>query len=221
MSQVKKPDEINLSEVAKVIGRYKKSILFITLIGTILATVFAYFSPNVYTTSTTVFIKSEKGGSDDFMSMALGAQSNNVDNEIEIIKSDSIISKALQNLDIATRYFTKHNYKTQELYKVTPFVVQVHSLSTDLNSVRFKLTQKSESTFLLTLEPSLKSQYLGTNKYPPYSELHKFGENISTDLFNINIEKIYKLKNEEYSFSISNQRAMIDFIQESLSVSTP
>lgn len=114
-------DEIDLGEVFSVIKRFKYSILVITLIATILAAIFAYFSPNIYSSNTTVYIKSEKGSTADFMSMALGEQSNNVDNELEIIKSNYVIAKALENLNLGTRYFTKHNLRTLELYQNSPF----------------------------------------------------------------------------------------------------
>jgi len=100
-------DEIDLGEVFRVIGRYKYSILLITLVTTIAAAIFAYFSPNIYKARSTVYVKHERGASDDFMSLALGTKNSNVENETAILQSRHIVNLALKKLNTNVRYFTK------------------------------------------------------------------------------------------------------------------
>jgi len=225
-----KTDEINLAEVFSVIKQFKYSIFFITFITTVLATVFAYFSPNIYSSSTTVYIKNERGGSSDFMSMALGEQNNNIDNEIEIIKSNYVISEALENLNLGTRYFTKNRFRTVELYQTSPFIVTTQSISQKATKSLFHLTPIDENTFELSIAPSFKTNTIYkiksllstvSNDQTPihYKKVFKYGENISTPWFNINIQKLYTLEKSSYSFTIANNKNMADFIKNSLSVS--
>ena len=224
-------DEIDLSEVFSVIKRFKYSILLIAFTTTIFATVFAYFSPNIYSSNTTVFIKSERGSPSDFMSMALGEQSNNVDNELEIIKSNYIISKALENLNLGTRYYTKHNLRTQELYQNSPFLVTTKSISKKATETLFRLNPVDDKSFELTLMPSFKSTIIykiksllstvSEEKKPiEYKKVFNYGEDILTPWFNINVQKLYTLENPSYSFTIMPNNEMGAFIKDSLSVST-
>jgi len=225
-------DEIDLGEVFGVIKRFKYSIISITFIVAVLAAVFAYFSPNIYSSNTTVYVKGEKGSTTaDFMSMALGEQSNNVDNEIEIIKSTHVISKALENLNLDTRYFTKHNLRTVELYQNSPFIVTTKYISEKATGTMFHLEPIDDNTFKLTLSPSLKTSIIYKIKslfstvpaeQTPiyYQKSCKYGEDILTPWFNINVQKIYTLENKSYTFSIASNQDMVEFVKSSLSVST-
>jgi len=224
------PDEINLGEVFQILRRYTLSIVIITIIATTLAIVKAYFSTNIYTTSATIEIKSERYGQTDFMSMALGQQSNNVDNEIEIIQSRWIIQQAQEQLNLNTRYFTTKRLKTVELYKNSPFIAKAEYLSERVSG-SFHMYMKSNDSFVLSLEPSLKevviyklkSMLMSVPKEDEplyYSQVHKFGENISTPWFNVYIEKVFQPENEEYSFYVLADEDVTDIIAFDLSVNT-
>ena len=226
------PDEINLSEVFRVLNRYKTSIITITLLTAILAAVFAYFSPNIYSSSSTIYIKEDdKNRNQDFMNLALGMQGANVDNEIAILQSHTIAANTLNDLNIGTRYFTKHHLKTVELYQDTPFIVSHTFLTKNATQSVFHIKPLSKDSFRLIIEPSLKQKVVNfikskiatipaDEKLISYNQVHLYGEEISTQWFTIKIQKIYNLDNDEYSFTIQENSKMTDFIQKSLSVSS-
>ena len=87
-------DEIDLKEVIKTILRYKYSIIFITLIFMIGSAVFAYTKPSIYSSSTTIELIENKKSTDptDFMVQAFDGGSANVDNQLEVFKSNNNIS---------------------------------------------------------------------------------------------------------------------------------
>ena len=75
-------DEIDLKEVFNTLNRYKYSILVFSIVFTIGAVLFAYFTPNVYEAETTIELKQETkgwdGGNSDAMAQALGGNSANL-----------------------------------------------------------------------------------------------------------------------------------------------
>ena len=57
-----------------------------------------------------------------FSSSAISLQT-----EIEVIKSRFLIEKAIKNIDFSTKYFVFNNLKKIELYKNTPFTVDIEN----------------------------------------------------------------------------------------------
>ncbi len=224
------PDEINFAEIFRVIRRYKLSIITLTIIATLLAAVFAYFSPNIYSSSATIFIKeSNKNPNEDILNKALGMQGANIDNEVAILQSHTIASKALNELNIGTRYYYKHNLKTLELYQDTPFIVSHNYLTKNAKASVFHIKPLDKDSFRLVIEPSLKQKAVNfikskistipeDQKLITYNGIHHYNEEIQTQWFSIKVQKVYDYDDKDYAFTIQENSKMISFIQNSLSV---
>ena len=229
--QTTNPDEINFTEVFRILKRFKYSIVSIVILATILAGVFAYFSPNIYNSSSTIFIKeSNKNPNEDILNKALGMQGANIDNEIAILQSHTIAKKALNELNIGTRYFYKHHLKTLELYQDTPFIVTHTYLTKNAKASVFHIRPIDEDTFELSIKPTLKQKLIndiksqfGTiaedQKLITYKATHHYNETIQTEWFTIKVHKVYNYTDQHYSFVIHENSEMTDFIKQSLSVS--
>jgi len=225
-------DEIDLKEVFGTLNRYKYSILVFTIVFTIGATIFAYFKPNVYEASTSIELEQENrwgGGGDDMMAMALSGSGANLDNEQYIMKSRFLAEKVLEELEIGTRYFTKHNLRTVELYHTSPFVVTYSALDKGVEGMMFQMEILDQDRFMLRMTPEmgLKEKLLrkfGFIETPiegpkPYEREHRFGEEIVTEWFTITIKKVFELTEKSYAFSITPNKSMAGFIQFGLSTS--
>ena len=227
----KSDEEIDIGELFKILKRYKASIIVLTTLITILASVYAYFAQDVYVSSSTLEVKSEKGQSDkDFLAVALGQQSSNVDNEIEILSSRWIISKAVDGLNLNVRYFTTENFKKRELYKNSPFVVVSEYIS-DKIIHPLVITTKDKDGFLLSIKPSFKEKTIYNlkntlglvsedDKLIYYNEYHKYGEKIVSPWFKLTVQKVFEPENREYSFVVEYDDAIYAKIAEHLSVYT-
>ena len=223
-------DEIDFAEIFRVIRRYKLSIITLTIIATLLAAVFAYFSPNIYSSSATIFIKeSNKNPNEDILNKALGMQGANIDNEVAILQSHTIASKALNELNIGTRYYYKHNLKTLELYQDTPFIVSHNYLTKNAKASVFHIKPLDKNSFRLVIEPSLKQKAVNfikskistipeDQKLITYNGIHHYNEEIQTQWFSIKVQKVYDYDDKDYAFTIQENSKMISFIQDSLSV---
>ncbi len=224
-------DEIDLREVFSTLNRYKYSIVIFAIVFTIGATIFAYFKPNVYEASTTIELEQQgRGGpGDDMMMLALSGGGANLDNEQFILKSRFLSEKVLEGLDIGTRYFTRHNFRTVELYRSSPFVVVTKELDSALEGTMFEMEILDKDRFILRMTPAVgfKEKSLvalglieASNDRPKaYEQEHKFGEEIVTEWFTLTINKVFDLAERSYSFSVTPNAKMAGFIQSGIATS--
>ena len=226
-------DEIDLKEVIKTILRYKWSIIAFTIIFAIGSAVFAYTKPSIYSTSTTIELMDDKNkgaGPTDMMMEAFGGSSTNVDNEIEVFKSRFLAQKAFEYLDLSTRYFVENNYRTIELYKNSPFVVQKSFVDDLVYGKRFVVTPLDENSFNLKIEGismfSIRGflKTIGLIPYEAedkivYNKNHKYGEEIVNQYFTITLEKIHNAGSNKYFFNFETPLSLYEKFRQNISVS--
>lgn len=88
------------------------------------------YSTPVYSIRASIIIKDDKkggsAGSDlsAFEDMGIFTSSKNIDNEIEILRSKSLIKDVVNELGLYTNYFAKGNFHDVELYGNSPVLVQ-------------------------------------------------------------------------------------------------
>lgn len=229
-------DEIYFKDIFEILNRYKHSIIIVTLIITLLAGFYTYFTTSVYQASMTLQIQSppskqSQRGQNDFIATALDSENGNIDDEISILKSYYISQKALKKFNIGTRYYTIRNFKTVELYGDVPFVIKPISMIAPLIGQKFKLYPIDKNHFKLTTVPSFGvivvssiRSFLGNvprHEKPVYfSGTFAYGTLISNSLFRMSIDKVGDMSNKEYAFTITPNRYMFPLVQKSLSVST-
>ena len=221
-------EEINFKEVFATLKRYSKSIFLIAFLAMLLASVSAYFATDIYQSETLIKLaENQRVEKADFIEID---KYSNVDDEIIAFKTRQLAEKALENLNIGTRYFTKKNLKSYELYKDSPFIVTFEYLSPRAMGIPIQLIPSKEDHFRLIIGPTLKAKVINTvrsyiaplptDKQPiVYDKLHSFGEKIETPWFTITLQEIHALENNEYYFTMLPNESMTDFIAKNLTVS--
>ena len=228
-------DEIDLKEVFRTISRYKKSIIFITFIFLIASSIFAYYKPNVYSSFSSVQVTDNSSGggasSTDFMMQAIGGKSSSIDNEIAILESRFITQKALENLNLTTKYYSYNKLqKKLELYKNSPFIITQKTIDNSIYFKNFELIPIDDTSYRLIIEPlspySLKSildklglKALKEEDKITYNEVHRYNEEIDAAWFSFTVNKIGKLESSKYSFQLLNKDSLYDTYSSGLSVS--
>jgi len=195
--------------ILKLLLKHKKKIFLSILFFGLVAGVFSYFQTNTYKATATV-----KVGSTHIPSATDTSQGNsNLDTEIEVIQSRTLISKALERVDMTHRYYATTLLKEKELYKKSPFEVEM-SKGEDLS---FHITPLNKKHYQVEVEgiddiTGLTWEIKKTYTYnTPVKEKHF--------IFTLFLKDGQVLeKNVSYRFEILSKRSIIDRIKKHLSV---
>ncbi|HGZ70856.1 MAG TPA: capsular biosynthesis protein, partial [Nitratifractor sp.] len=211
-------DEIDLKELLHTLIKHKFKIIFTALLFTLGAAVYAYLQPDIYQATTTLELKSEsssKPSSEDMLSLALdGGSQVNPDTEIAKIQSRTNMLAALQNVDLAHRYYIENLYKKYELYNDSPFTV---------------LLGEGENT-LFTIYPVDKTHYRieakvidpKTKESVKVDKLASYGVNAKGPGydFTLNLKEGQQLEaGKKYHFIVYDTFTLLEEVQKNLSVS--
>lgn len=216
-------DSISVSEIFSTLLRFKFTVFFFLALFISLALIKSYLTTNFYVSKATVTLESPSNTSTlDILSQGGGNPS--LENELALISSRSIALRALEGLNIGTRYFAEHNYKTFELYKDTPFIVNIQEISTAFQGRAFYIIPIDKVHFRLQIIPS-KMQTLSyevlsviSPRPKPYSydEIHEYNKQITTSNFSFTINKIREFDQKKYLFTIKPNKNMVGFIRSHL-----
>jgi len=200
-------DEIDLKEIFVTLANYKFLILFFVILFGILATIMAYFKPNIYTASATIEIGIGIGsGGNDIVSKAI-SQATKVkpDTEIEILKSRVLMVKAVKTVDFSHRYYTTTKMKKIEIYQDdSPF---------DVN-----LTKGFNNEF--TVYPYDEKHYRLEKKRWDINYICAYGEEVVDDrfAFTLTLKEGKKLYNKKYHFKVIDLDSCVSLGQSGLKV---
>lgn len=154
----------------------------LTLFG---AYIYLRYSIPIYRVGGSMVIKSEQGGgrSDKFEDVFINDKAQNIQNEMEILKSKPLMQRVIDSLHLQFTYYAKGKIKTVNVYKQRPFQVNVVQLSDSsssfslqvkiINDREFRINgDKQTYTFGQTFKNSNGSFYLSRNPYYPASNEH-------------------------------------------------
>lgn len=218
--------DINVKVVLSILARYKYVIILSTIIVTIFAAFFAYLQPDIYKTETRIALERDKGKNNDLIEAALsgGGIENSSDDEIALLTSSMMIKKSLDKLDIGTRYFFENKLKTIEMYKQSPFVVNVLSMEDRMYGKKIFIVNIDEKHFRLEIrKPPLTfkgiKKSLFSNPKPPiiFSQEYEYGQEIITSWFKIKVQKLSDLIKKEYYFTYVPNKGMFSLIYFNMS----
>lgn len=221
-------EEIDLVELLATLKRYAKSILAVALTAVFLSVVFAYFSTSVYEAGMTLQVQSQSSSvtqrSDDFVSQAL-EQGMKIEDEMAIVRSNGVVNKAVEVLNLQTRYFSKKGFKTVELYKEAPFTVEAGFLPEMTQGYRFYIRPVDKNHFNLTLEPNWKMKLAsllgmrsGNQPLLHISKNFAYDATISHPWFTIVVRKLGEFDDRNYFFTLVSNEEFSGMIQQSLNV---
>ena len=209
------------------------SYWYLFVIGVFVALVLGFvynrYTPSTYQTTSSVFIKEDKMGIDPTSMMTgLTFKSNiNIDNEIGILKSFSLTERTLKELEFFNvSYYVTGRVATRELYKETPFNVELDYDSLQvvgnkysiefIDNEQYRLKSKEGRYLLYDYN---KDENIAPVELPDYEGVYRFGEWVSNGFnrFRIVLNSNYDPEPKEdeikfkYSFIV---RSRLDLILE-------
>lgn len=215
MQQQENNTAIDYRKIVKRYLNYKWTYVYVILIMLIGAYIFNKLSKNVYKNSGTLLVEEKEGNflnsaaNDMFSGMNLFDRSVNIENEIELIKSFSLVQNAINNLDLKITYFLRDDnfmsnlfnvhlpsYET-ELYKASPIDVIINGSQNQAINIDYNINILSDKEFEITvndenvqmfnyIDNEVKNQ-VAEEIY--YKNRFVFGEEITTTYFSFTITK--------------------------------
>ncbi len=155
----------------------------LTLLG---AYIYLRYSIPIYKVGCSMVIKSEQGGGsrkDKFEDLFVNDKAQNIQNEIEILKSKPLMQRVIDSLHLQFTYYAKGKIKTVNIYKQIPFRVNVVQIldSSGTFSIKVKIINdrefringdKQTYNFGQTFKNSKGSFNLSRNPYYPATGEH-------------------------------------------------
>ena len=109
-----------------------------------------YATP-IYATGGTLVIKTEQQGGrgDKYDDIFGGGKSQNIQSEIEVLRSRSLMARVVQKKNLQFSYFVKGKIKTANIYKASPFYLEVSNLKDPDRAFTLKIKVVDENGFRL------------------------------------------------------------------------
>lgn len=207
------------------------SYWYLFVLGVIIALALGYiyirYTPKVYQTSATVFIKEDKMGIDP-TSMMTGLtfkSSINLDNEISILKSFSLTERTLKELDFFNvSYYVTGRLATRELYKETPFNVELDYDTLQVTGHKYEIIFIDNEHYKLRTTEGLYPSYsyemnqtISPIMISPTENIYSFGEWVNNGynkfriILNSNFDPTPKVDEKnyaKYSFVINSRLSL-------------
>ncbi len=210
-------------DLQQLVGKFRflwPWMLICALVAVTIAGLYLYFTPNQFKVNAKILIKDDEkkggGGGDLSMLKSIGLLSgaSNVDNELEIIRSYTLMREVVQDLQLNVQYFKKENLKTTELYgKTAPFQLWFES---------FNKSAFAEGALKYEVVVTNKGLSLKAEEGPAYQV--SWGDSLT-----IPAGKLIALRNagaaskgsETYSLVVSNPDLVADGMVKSIEASIP
>ena len=142
--------------------KYVPWLILSTLLFLVLAFIKLRYSPVVFQVQSKLLIKkdSRAGAQDKFADLFMGGESQNLNDEIQIIKSTGISKRIVQNLGLQLNYVSEGKVKSYQLHpNESPFSLEILELKDSLQAFGIKVNFVNENT--LNLDNSLEPVYMG------------------------------------------------------------
>ncbi len=169
-NQEEEQDSINIAELLQHYMQHWKWFVLSIILCVAAAIFFVRYSTPIYKASSTILVKDDrKGGLQSELTAfsdlgMMGGVKSNVDNEIEVIKSRTIVEKAVKALNFNISYYSDGRVRGFEIYKNKPISVTFVETQPSFyqQSRSFQLKSKSKTQFQLL---SAEGVVIGTYKY--------------------------------------------------------
>jgi len=122
-------------------------------------------------------------------------EEKNLNNEIALIKTHSMIKKSVAPLGFDINYYSGTWYGKKEKYGLFPFQIQLVDSSSQLYGAYFEVIPKSDTEFELLIEeeefavsdPATNTTHDVEQEFK-YQQTHKFGEPVKTEYFHFIVQ---------------------------------
>lgn len=202
-------DTINIREELEKYAYHWKWFLVGVILALTVAFLYLRYTPNQYEVATTILIDDEQGGGLSELSAfqdlgLLGGSQTSIDNEIELLKSRTMMGRVVKELELNVSYFFKGRVTTTEHFnKKAPLKVMFFK--------KDSVFYNKDTTFLIVLNSATQFQLKDSEGI--HESTHTFGEKISTSIGDITVtpNASFNFSGEkEFIISLTSVQKVID-----------
>ena len=201
-TQLNMHQEVNLKLFLQRIFRHKWIYLISIITFVAIAFIYIKLATPTYEVSTSILIdpsgNSRVLGESQYVDGGVGLieMEKNLYNEIGIIKSFSLISQTVEDLDFEVSYHAKNFLKSKEYYGYFPFKVELLAGEVQLFNIPFEITLLANDKYRLTINTSdfkvsnpVNASTNVVDKKLKFSKIFSFGERVEHRYFNFVLQK--------------------------------
>ncbi|AOW11039.1 GumC family protein [Flavobacterium gilvum] len=178
-------EDVNIREQLDKYIVHWRWFLVSVVVGLIFAFLYLRYTTPIYEATTTILVKDEKKGGmlselSAFADLGMGGgMKNNVDNEIEILKSRTLVESAIKKLNLTVGLFVEGKVVDRDIYGGAPIKAHFVTKTNLFDKAKVSLDCKflNATTFSLENEAEEKEKFI----LSPKNEF-KFGEKIPTKI---------------------------------------
>lgn len=132
---VEDTDGVDLRELIFKYLRYWRWFTLSVGVALLVGVLFYMKKDRVYEVSSSVLLKENKGGSQknaalgDLESLGLVSTTNNIDNEVAVLSSPSLMKQVVTSLGLHISYFLDEYFRDTEVYKFCPYEVKLQDIT--------------------------------------------------------------------------------------------
>ena len=238
-SDLANSETVSIMEIVMRFVRYWKWFVLGIAVALIIVFLYLRYTTPVYNVTSSVVLKEAQsqrfetsiGGMDGLQLGGLGAVSN-LENEIYILQSRSIIRNVINRLNLHTSYIVSGRIKKNDLYKESPVIVSMEQGKLDsLNSnISFEISTNNETNTITVSGLLNESEQIDTVFTSLPTVLHtphgiiSFTKRPGTKMGNSDMTVIIMHPNaiiRQYRSSLSVQQASRQSSVLNLSINTP
>jgi tyrosine-protein kinase Etk/Wzc len=212
---------VNYRKVVQRFLEFKRLYIVLTILALIAAYVFNKTAKPMYENQTSILIsdkeKSPFSGDKDFLqTMSLFGDKSNIDNEIEVVKSFSLIKESVQRLDLKASIFSYKKTIFSDIFPKSKFIVRNNLYYDSPIKIIVDPTQQQATYLNFTIQfidnNSFKIKAKGDQVY-----LYNYIDDIITsDVNNVFFENVYKFGDEIKTKYFNFQIVKTDYFDKDL-----
>jgi uncharacterized protein involved in exopolysaccharide biosynthesis len=190
--------------------------LVLSLIGIVLGYLYYKNLPSNYEINSRILIKSENTSLSDLLSFdnPVNVRDNiNLENKIGTLKSYTLFSEAVNNLNWETSWYKKELLYKKDLYKTNPFELVVPPNANNAKNIFLEISVLNEIQYQLKAKGESSSHPVNIDN------VIKFGEPFTNDFFNFTLNKGKGVTNEVFYLMFNDLQVLTNSYLEKTEIS--
>lgn len=145
---------INLRKIYSRIAKYWPSVLICVIVSMLFAFAYLRYATSQYLVSSRILIKTDKNNSGNgalLSELGMNPGTNNVENEVEILKSRILMQQVVSQMHLNVNYYIPGNIKITSLYREAPFTfIPLYPDSIINATIKYDLIKLSDGSMKLS-----------------------------------------------------------------------